>query len=118
MYLRNQNGDNYDIPVSTWRYMLKLAEQFGWQPVGTQPDAGYLKQRARDPDGGFDQRMADELISRWNGTYMTQDHQRVTYADALNMAFALEEALKESNVNKEHIAEFVAFCKRGSFQIT
>jgi hypothetical protein len=98
--------------------VLKLAEQFGWKPVGTQPDVEYLKQRARDPDGGYDHAMVDEMISGWNGTYMTQDHQRVTYADALNMAFAIEDALDESCVNEEHIAEFVAFCKRGSFQIT
>jgi hypothetical protein len=118
VYLRNNNSEGYEIPVSTWRYLLKLAEQFGWKPVGTEPDTEYLKERARDPDGGYDQGMVGELISSWNGTYMTQDHQRVTYADALNMAFALEEALKESFVNKEHIADFVAFCKRGSFQIT
>jgi hypothetical protein len=86
--------------------------------VGTQTDVEYLKQRARDPDGGYDHAMVDEMISGWNGTYMTQDHQRVTYADALNMAFAIEDALDESCVNEEHIAEFVAFCKRGSFQIT
>jgi hypothetical protein len=118
VHLQNNNGESYQIPLSAWRDLLKLAEQNGWKPKGTEPDIEYLKKRARDPEGGYDQKIMDEVIDEWNGTYMTHEHQKVTYADALNMAFALEEALKEGYVYKKHITEFVSFCKRGGFQIT
>jgi hypothetical protein len=117
MYLQNSSGESYRISVGTWRYLLTLAEQHGWKPGGTEPDSEYLKERSRDPDGGYDRKIMDEMFREWNGTYMTQEHQKVTYADALNMAFALEEALKSGTANEELITNFVTFCKKGSFQI-
>jgi hypothetical protein len=77
----------------------------------------YLNQRARHPDGGYDEDVLKNIIESWRGSYLTKERQYVTYADALNMAFALEEAVRDNSIKEERIGEFISFCKMGRFSI-
>jgi hypothetical protein len=90
----------------------------GWKPLGTIPNSDYLKKRARNPDGGFDRKMVDYELKRWNGSYIQNERQLVSWADALNLSFALEEALRERDSESDSTARnFISFCKKGGFCI-
>ena len=61
-----------------WTYLLTLARDNGWEPMGTTMS-------------GFDD---SRPPSDWNGGYCSNDFQRVEEEDASNMANALEKALQ------------------------
>ena len=63
-----------------WAKALDLAELYGWQPIGTEPP----------PTLDF-----HELNAEWDGTYLTNDGQRIKAEDALSLAAALEHALED-----------------------
>jgi hypothetical protein len=115
--LKNESGESFSIENQTWSSALDIARRYGWKPMGTLPNPDFLKKRARDPDGGYDENMYNELMKSWDGSYLTKENQTVTYADALNMAFALEEALDAGLLKKSHLAKIIAFCKKGGFSI-
>jgi hypothetical protein len=71
--LFNERGDSFNFNFTSWPYYLALAEEYGWQPAGT--DA---------PDG----RAGD-----WSGTYCTNDGQWVSAVDAEAIANALQQAV-------------------------
>ncbi len=68
-----ENGDYFRWNLVWWANMLNLAEQYGWQKSGT----------------------VVQQDSSWCGTYLTNDGQLVTTADAANLASALERALPD-----------------------
>ena len=115
MYLINIRSGSIKISDEVWRYMLKLAKQYGWSPLGTIPNKDYLKNRAKNPEGGYEEDVIEQEISNWNGDYVKSEHQIITWADALNMSYALEEALQSNLKNKENVKELIEFCKKGSF---
>ncbi|HET9907781.1 MAG TPA: hypothetical protein VFQ23_14115 [Anaerolineales bacterium] len=63
-----------------WSKALALAELYGWQPMGTEPPSEH----------DF-----DEINAEWDGTYLTNDGQMIKAQDALSLAFALQNALKD-----------------------
>ena len=63
-----------------WCKALDLAELYGWQPIGTEPPSTL----------DF-----HELNAEWDGTYLTNDGQMIKANDALSLAAALEDALKD-----------------------
>jgi hypothetical protein len=69
--LTNDEGDYFRFNISGWSPMLALAEKYGWKPGKT----------------------LHERDKRWNGTYYSNDGQRVTAKDAVAIADALEKAL-------------------------
>jgi len=96
-----------------WGRILDLAEQFGWQPVGTGPPRGTLKED-------------------WSGSYFSNDGQLFYARDAQKLADALERALEEmpteklkkdssnwvfTQEGKGTIQQFITFCREGSFRI-
>ena len=98
-----------------WSWVLELAEEFGWQPVGT----------------GAPPRMKK---ADWNGVYWSNENQLFYARDAAAMAGALERALDaipervEPKRGKlkgryfvreqvEELREFITFCRAGSFRI-
>lgn len=130
MDLYNADGDYFRWNGIWWADMLNLAEQYGWQKSGT-----VLQQD-----------------SSWCGTYLSNDGQCVTTADAANLASALECALPAlldevtcltptplslfeafglvtqgkskakllsmfGGENKKYLKEFIAFCRKGGFEI-
>ena len=83
---------------SGWRETLELAEQYGWQPIGTGAPRGTLK-------------------AEWSGSYFSNDGQLFYARDAQKMADALERALEGTENEDEAIREFIKFCREGSFRL-
>ena len=115
--LHSDGGRIYHVENAAWRKMLKFARRYGWDPMGTEPNLDYLNQRAKNPDGGYDKGVLKEMTEGWNGSYLTKERQFVTYADALNIAFSLEEAVKDQGLDDNDIRDFISFCKLGRFSI-
>jgi hypothetical protein len=129
-YLQNDSGKRHQMDSMEWRNILRMARRYGWQPMGTEPNKDYLSQRARNPDGGHDKDVLNNIIGSWRGSYLTKERQFVTYgsyltkerqfvtyADALNMAFALEDAVHDNGIEEEAVRGFISFCKKGRFSI-
>jgi len=109
----------------SWTRVLSLGMFYGWQPLGT-----------RVPSITELHGLLDEY---WDGTYLTNDGQIVVTEDALRLGVALEKALDDipdfnfkvypldpGKVNlfeyfagdkKRHLADFIKFCRLGSFLI-
>jgi hypothetical protein len=115
--LQSDGGGQYRLSEESWKGLLDVARRYGWKPMGTKPNMDFLKKRARNPDGGYDNKIMREIIESWDGTYLTREYQTVTYADALGMAFSLEEALKKKDFQGTHWSKFISFCKKGSFKL-
>jgi hypothetical protein len=109
----------------SWVRILSLAMFYGWQPLGTRvPSITELH--------GL-------IFEDWDGTYLTNDGQIVVAEDALRLGIALEKSLDDipdfnlevyppdlDRINpfeyfagdeKRRLAEFIEFCRLGSFLI-
>ena len=64
--------------VFSWHKLLRVAQRYGWEPAGTVLAAAELEHMP----GGV-----------WSGGYTSNDFQRITAADAGQLAEALERAL-------------------------
>ncbi len=115
LILENEGGKRLYVTEKQWRNVLRTARRYGWKPIGTKPDIKYLKKRSKNPDGGFDTVMLDKLVKSWSGSYLTGESQTVTYADALNISFALEEAVEQGEYTGNDILVMISFCKLGGF---
>ena len=79
MDLVNEQGTT-SFTVYVWGKTLALARMYGWKPAGTLPPGDW----------------ADEEEGRaWSGDYFTNSGQKVTAADAAQLADALERALDD-----------------------
>lgn len=115
-----RRGDAFRWKRDGWVEILELARQFGWQPAGTAPPRGIRK--------------AD-----WDSNdYRSWSRQQVTAEDSLRFAAALAKALKQIptgpiskppksaskeleqfyGIERDGLADFVKFCRRGAFRIT
>lgn len=63
-----------------WVKALELARMYGWRPMGTLPPSQHDLQR---------------LNAEWDGTYLTNEGQRVVAEDALSLAEALRKSLDD-----------------------
>jgi hypothetical protein len=109
----------------SWTKLLSLGLFYGWQPMGTRvPSMTEIH--------GFH-------TEAWDGTYLTNDGQIVVTEDALALGIALEKSLDDipdfnlemypldlNKINpfeyfagdeKRHLADFIKFCRLGSFLI-
>ena len=90
MFYRLSNNDNpnvtFGVTSSTWYGILELAEENGWNPMGTLPpdpdDTGLVLAGLGSSDAGC-----------WDGEYWGDEGGLVLFEDALNLADALELAL-------------------------
>jgi hypothetical protein len=128
-------GGEFWFNVIGWGQVLRLAQLYGWEPLGTVIDEDDL----------------DDFPNReWNGSYQINDRQRVTANDARNMADALESALSDlsehnalegiiepntggipleriegvsplewfsGEESKQYLKKFIDFCRAGEFII-
>jgi hypothetical protein len=108
--------------MTGWPSVLQMAESHGWMPLGTK--------RPQEPFGD----------SRWGGSYYTNDGQIVTPEDAAALGDALTRALPDLQQeptalqgdvvdedpdevhawrgNRQRVADFIAFCREGGFEIS
>jgi hypothetical protein len=90
MFYRLSNHDDpgvtFGLTSTTWYGILELAEENGWNPMGTMPP---------DPDdaGLVLAGMGSLDVNHWNGEYWGDEGGLVLFEDALNLADALERAL-------------------------
>src|SRR3982750_4234464 len=77
--LSSESGAQTGWTHFAWPIVRKLAQDFGWQPSGTQPPEGWDAEL--------------EAIGEWDGRYSSNDGSLVTTEDALALAAALELAL-------------------------
>jgi hypothetical protein len=97
---------------ATWREVLNIAHDYGWEPAGTEPGQWI------DPETG---ELIEDLSpspDEWNGSYAANNAQWVTDADAANIADALERALQgDEELNIDLLRKFITFCRAGAFSI-
>ena len=132
-HLRNDHNPDLSLSISgqTWNALLDLAEEHGWNPMGTVlPEMQIWAVYPSDPD--------DEMLCL--GSY-TPDHSRlVALEDALNLGEALERAFLAYEPQRVHsypelaligaaepagprrpsigaIAAAADFCQQGAFWI-
>ena len=92
MDLSGKGGD-FHFNIATWRMVLTMAINHGWEPAGTEPPefTFFLEDGAVDEEKTEAYRQAYE---DWDPTnYYTNDFQWVTDEDVANIADALERAL-------------------------
>ena len=91
-------GGCWRVPEAVWEKALSVAEEYGWEPAGTDPPYG-----------------------RWGDYgYLIRRGQVVHADDAEALADALEEALDDNGVrvgNIEQTRRLVDFCREGPFSI-
>ena len=109
----------------SWTRILSLGMFYGWQPMGTRvPSITELH--------GLN-------FEDWDGTYLTNDGQIVVTEDSFRLGMALEKSLDDipdfnlevyppdlskvtpfeyfAGDEKRHLADFIKFCRLGSFII-
>ena len=89
--LQNQNDPNRTLSFNedAWFGILDLAEDYGWNPMGTLPAESWL-----DLDFSAIWEDADDF-DPWVGSYTSNECRLVAIEDALNLADALELAFLE-----------------------
>jgi hypothetical protein len=71
--LLSETGAELNVGGSGWDFVLNVAQEYGWAPLGTEPPA-------------------DCPPADWSGGYDTSDGQRVVARDAAALAAALRRA--------------------------
>jgi hypothetical protein len=135
--LFNRFGEGLNYNWTGWGLLTRLAERYGWIPMGTEYPPFEEAYNTRED--------YDEGRRAWSGGYYSNDTQIVTADDARALAHALERALldvpdeepseksnagtaaespEETDVqccagatNKAWVQEFIEFARCGSFQI-
>ncbi len=91
MDLRGPSGE-FRFNTHDWRKVLHLARVYGWEPEGTQgPDI----EMGTWVHGSFVAHDNQPAKEAWDGTYLSNDYQRVTDDDAMNLVNALSRAIAE-----------------------
>ena len=104
-YIRGVEN-SFELYGLSWSKILHVANSYGWQPMGTEAPPLY------DSKGKLMERHPDDP---WEGTYFSNDYQRVRTEDALNLTAALERAMKDPNpefMNEEDKAPFTPWKPR------
>lgn len=85
--LKNQDDPRitFGLTTRTWYGILEMAEEHGWNPMGT-----VLQRREFESVGPYG--AGFEYLDEWRGEYWTDGDRLVMFEDALNMADALERA--------------------------
>jgi hypothetical protein len=87
-------GGDFWFNIFSWGQVLELAQQYGWEPAGTEMQPTEVL----DADGNIDHELTDQFMAireDWDGNYVTNDWQHVSDDDAAHIADALERALDD-----------------------
>jgi hypothetical protein len=87
-------GGDFRFNIFAWGQVLGLAQQYGWEPAGTEMQPMEL----RNADGSVDHELTEHYMALavdWDGNYFTNDFQHVSDEDAATIADALERALDD-----------------------
>ena len=110
---RDDAASRLSLEEHEWRVLLKTAIYFGWTPLGTFEPDGWMRKAGSVP---------------WDGEYVPAESQKVSEADADDIASALEHALEEVRVSEhlsgyarkieqDHLFEVIGFLRGGTFEI-
>ena len=83
-------GGHMNLTMNTWTTLLDLAQQYGWEPMGTEVNLARARANAQAAGEEFD---PDDLY--WRGSYLCAFGDIVGDQDAKNLAAALERFLSE-----------------------
>ena len=97
----NKNGGEFEFNGRSWGPVLDLAKLYGWEPMGT-----VLTEDDLIWSGLTDTALIQELIKNWNGSYYGNDFQIVEEEDAINLAHALMNAVKELPDKKSYVDNY------------
>lgn len=139
--LQSDSGAYERFSPSGWGLLQALMKQYGWTPACTTQDPLTAKEREEIIAEGED----PDNLEVWEGGYDSNDHQRVSTADAQAMATACQNALADPNCTaqlvsfleriyrrapkplpelqaeaqtfRERLTQFIAFCNQGTFRI-
>ena len=92
-YDLNNANQHFGFSVFAWSFVLDLAKEFGWQPMGTVLSETTAKIYL-DEEERSNEETIQETIRSWEGNYDGNNYQSVVDKDALNLANALDNALK------------------------
>lgn len=85
-----RRGGHMNLSMSTWTTLLNLAQQYGWEPMGTEVNVASARADAWAAGEEFD---PDALY--WRGSYLCTFGDIVDDQDAKNLAAALKRFLAE-----------------------
>ncbi|MDP9439435.1 MAG: hypothetical protein M3P49_11945 [Actinomycetota bacterium] len=95
MDVSNGNGEYRRFSRASWVELLELAEEYGWQPAGTELVGWDPVGPMTSPDYP-DAALIEQIESVfWGGNYTSNDGQLVTARDADAIADALERAFAD-----------------------
>lgn len=132
--IQNEKLHTLRMTVGAWFDMLALAEQYGWNPMGTVPPNWAMHSAGFFGDDGHSWEESGA------GSYTSEASSLVLFEDALNLADALEQAFIEydphpssqylpgySNDWGENydglragigvVLELTEFCRHGAFRV-
>jgi len=86
--LKNQDDPEitFGLTTHTWYGILEMAEEHGWNPMGT-----ILPKREIESVGSYGTGIS--YLDEWRGEYWTDGGRWVLFEDALNLSDALERAI-------------------------
>ena len=115
--LENDKGESVWLSIQQMSSFFKIAEDFGWQPMGTQYNqtmAGFYL----DPCCDLEEEQTDELTV-WDGGYFTNEDQIIIAEDAHNLANALKLAMNKGAIPDNNFClEIIQFFEVGSVIIS
>jgi hypothetical protein len=117
-------GGYFSVNNATWREVLVLAHEHGWEPAGTEMPKSILYNEDGSIRAGHT-RACWEAAKNWESMdYFSNVSQWVTDEDASIVADALERALEAEPGDEElgsrstdYVREFITFCRAGTFCI-
>jgi len=82
-------GGYFRFSHGTWRAVLELAREHGWEPAGTKPPEGTVYAVGGGTVDEEATRAARQHYADWDGGYFWNEYQVVSDEDAANIADAL-----------------------------
>ena len=137
--LRNSSsGDSFHFNLYGWENVLALAEMYGWHPAGTRPpgsdeqDAGQeawegeyfandgqtvTAEDARDVADALEEAL-DDIPSHNAAAHKTKrTRTKSGFVETVPPGAKISPLEALSGSNKRFVVGFIAFCRRGSFEI-
>lgn len=116
MYDLSNKKRSFKCSNSTYRNLLQLAYDNGWEPTNTIINEKFLRLRFEGKDENF----IEEALKKAKediGYFEHCSYNKVTKQDAKNIAIALRKATIDDEEYKKLVNDFIAFCEEDGFVI-